>query len=196
MPGNNKAIERLPHMAIRDTVTVWQNTQRILADPKNSGMHQHAKEVLAAVYTEWARRGQLRLKQEGFKWPTTEARTGRFGIDTEEWEKEGLLQYMGYHVGIAKGLNSAYRERILSEIFVMVIPPVFFQDYMTEWSAPGTSMRLQKMAETIAALTRNARRRRDARMQSAIKDWESDLEFLYFNYYVGHFRFVWPVGKI
>ncbi len=103
---------------------------------------------------------------------------------------------MGYHVGIAKGLNSAYRERILSEIFVMVIPPVFFQDYMTEWSAPGTSMRLQKMAETIAALTRNARRRRDARMQSAIKDWESDLEFLYFNYYVGHFRFVWPVGKI
>ena len=33
-------------------------------------------------------------------------------------------------------------------------------------------------------------------MQSAIKDWEQDLEFLYMEYYVSRFHFAWPDSKI
>jgi hypothetical protein len=52
------------------------------------------------------------------------------------------------------------------------------------------------MAETIASFVRNAKRRRDAHMGSAIKDWEADLEFLYFGYYVDRFHFAWPSGSV
>jgi hypothetical protein len=52
------------------------------------------------------------------------------------------------------------------------------------------------MAETIAALTRNARRRRDQKMNAAIRDWEMDLDFLYWEYYVEKFKFDWPNSKI
>ena len=52
--------------------------------------------------------------------------------------------------------------------------------------------RLKKMAETIAALARNAKRRNNASLDQAIRDWEHDLSFLYHTYYVGHFGFGWP----
>jgi hypothetical protein len=53
-------------------------------------------------------------------------------------------------------------------------------------------MRLGPPTDSIAAFTRNAKRKRGSGMWAAIKDWEQDLEFLYTEYYVGHFRFAWP----
>jgi hypothetical protein len=48
------------------------------------------------------------------------------------------------------------------------------------------------MAETIAALARNAKRRADVGMEGAIEDWEDDLDFLFRAFYRGRFRFGWP----
>jgi hypothetical protein len=48
------------------------------------------------------------------------------------------------------------------------------------------------LAETIAALTRNAKGRQFANMKQAIADWEADLEYLRTTIYVGRFHFDWP----
>jgi hypothetical protein len=75
---------------------------------------------------------------------------------------------------------------MLDQIFQSQIPPVFPSVYLNEWGQPRSVKRLKKMAETIAALTRNAKRRRDSRMKTAIRDCENDLNYLYHEYYVGH----------
>ena len=60
----------------------------------------------------------------------------------------------------------------------------------------GSAQRLRKLAETIAALTRNAKRRRDSIMATAIEHWEQDLEFLYYEFYVEKFYFGWPTTDL
>jgi hypothetical protein len=160
-------------------------------------MHARARTLIDAINAEWRRRMGTRIHVKGlFVWPSTEAKGGKGGLNPEEWIKEGLLHLMGYHVGANSTGPQAWRERLLSEIFACQVPPVFPDEYVSDWAEPTSVGRLQKMAETLAALTRNARRRRDAQMDSAIKDWESDLEFLYYEYYVGKFHFAWPTTKI
>jgi hypothetical protein len=182
-------------MDVRQTVTLWQNAQRILRDPGKKQMHEQARSVITAIYADWSSRA-TRPSTEPFNWPMTEAACGNGTLATECWEPEGLLKYMGYRVGLGASSSRQARESVLAGIFECVVPPVFERSYIKEWATPKSPARLQKMAETIAALTRNAKRRRDARMGSAIKDWEQDLEFLYYEYYVGHFRFAWPAVTV
>jgi len=61
-----------------------------------------------------------------------------------------------------------------------------------EWGEPQTAQRLQKMANTLAALTRNAKRHDLRSYATAIDDWEGDLAFLHERYYVHLFQFGWP----
>ena len=184
-------------MGVRSMVTMFQNCTRILSDPKKAAMHVQARERIEAINAEWLRRRGTRIRvQDRFVWPSTEAKGGDGSLNTEEWIKEGLLHLMGYQVGLSNTATQAWRESLLSEIFACQVPPVFPDEYIREWAEPGSVGRLQKMAETLAALTRNARRRRDARMGSAIKDWESDLEFLYYEFYVEKFSFAWPTTKV
>lgn len=126
-----------------------------------------------------------------FKWPETNANIGDGSIDVTEWHKLGVLKVLRYQVG-HDGEPKGVRERILSEVFRTHIPPVFPAGYMSEWSGPQSVPRLQKTAESIAAFVRNAKRRRDSKMLEAISDWESDLRYLYVEYYVGRYHFDWP----
>ena len=188
-----RIIEKLPKMKIKDTMQLWNNCIENIADKKRRKMHSDARAILDAISVEWIRRGKTPPDPaEFFNWPSTEASAGRGGINTHEWLEEGLLKYMGYRVGGTEGLSKAVRERILVEIFQGGIPPVFPHEYLNEWSDSGTPQRLKKLAETIAALTRNAKRRRDSRMATAVMHWEQDLEFLYYEYYVEKFHFGWP----
>lgn len=176
---------------------MFRNCTRILADPKQSASHEAARARIDAINAEWLRRRLNHTQHaERFQWPSTDARAGWGGLNSEEWIEEGLLRFMGYRVGTSSTATSAWRERLLSEIFSCHVPPVFPDEYIDRWAEPGSVGRLRKMADTLAALTRNARRRRDAQMDAAIKEWESDLEFLYYEYYVGKFHFAWPTSKI
>lgn len=67
---------------------------------------------------------------------------------------------------------------------------------MDQWGQPESADRLRKMAEAIAAFARNLKRREDDRMQQAIDSWEGDLDYLFETYYVGHFRFAWPITRV
>lgn len=184
-------------MKMRETVELWRNALRILSDRNKRKQHQAAARVIKEIGREWERRRRAPVDpSEMFRWPGTEADRGSGDLDTSEWIKEGALQYLGYKVGNTDGEIAGVRERILSEMFKGPIPPVFPKVYLDQWSAPSSPARLQKLAETIAALTRNAKRRRDSRMQAAIRDWERDLEYLYMEYYVGKFCFAWPVSAV
>jgi hypothetical protein len=103
---------------------------------------------------------------------------------------------MEYRVGRTNGLEPAVRKLLLAGIFVGPLPPVFPPNYMAQWSVPKSARRLQKMAETLAAFVRNAKRRHDDRLDDAISEWEHDLQFLYERYYLGHFHFSWPTTKV
>lgn len=185
-------VETLPSLKIREMIQLWQNCVQYLSDPSRSKMHGEAKRVIAAISKEWERRGKQPLNgDEHFEWPSTDAKAGNGYIDTSDWLSEGFLKLVGYRVGRTDGLSQNYRQKILSEVFRSHLPPVFPKMYIAEWGPPETAKRLQKMAETIAALTRNARRR-GSLMEAAVNHWEKDLEFLYYEFYVEKFHFGWP----
>jgi hypothetical protein len=189
-------LEKIPTMKIRDTVILWRNALGVLNEPARAAQHPLAQSVIDAVQAEWRRRRRYRNPaDEIFAWPSTEANPGGGNLKTDGWEKEGVLKFMGYQVG-NDGEPQSIRERILSQVFSGPLPPVFPESYLDEWGEPETAIRLQKMAEAIAAFTRNAKRRRDSRMHNSIRDWEKDLEFLYYEYYVTKFYFAWPTTDV
>lgn len=134
-----------------------------------------------------------RREQEGyFEWPSTDAPATLHGYLCDVFfYKDGLLSYVGYRVG-HEGECLMTRQQTLDCVFHNRLPRVDSSEYMQEWAEPGSPERLQKLAETIAALTRNAKRRRDVSLAQAIADWEADLKYLYETYYVGRFGFAWP----
>ena len=188
-----RVIQNLPNMKLINIRQLWINAVTTLADDRKSMKHADAQRVVDAIRKEWERRQKLPSDpSEFFEWPSTEAGRGDGSIDARGWLPEGVFKCMGYKVGSNEGLHKHLRQRILEEIFNGPIPPMFPSEYLNEWGAPGTARRLRKMAETIAAFTRNAKRRRDARMATAIDHWEEDLGHLYYEFYVEKFHFAWP----
>jgi len=133
--------------------------------------------------------------EEGyFRWPHTNSYPGR-GVFNPDWMREkGVLSEMGYRVGRTNGLPDGARRRILDEAYSFDVPYIDDEN-MVEWNSPKTPFRLRKMANSIAAFARNAKRRRDAdRLAEAIADWESDLAYLKMRYYDRRYDhvFFWP----
>lgn len=127
-----------------------------------------------------------------FKWPSTEAPTGSGTLRSFDAPTDGILSLFGYQVGHASQLNAPTRYLILDRIFRMSLPPVLPGSHMALWGMPNSSRRLKKIAETIAALVRNAKRRHNASYSRAIFEWESDLQQLHDTLYIGRFDFGWP----
>lgn len=186
---------KVERMSMRDTVALWRNAIRILADDEQRPKHAEAQKALDAINGEWARR-RREPSDEKFPWPTTVATIGSGGIETAGWIEEGVLKFVGYSVGNTNREPQRIRERILSELFRGTIPPVFPSAYLDEWGDPLSVCRLRKMAETIAAFARNGKRQRRSRMAAAVRDWEHDLDYLYREYYVEKFHFDWPSSHL
>ena len=102
-----------------------------------------------------------------------------------------MLRHIGYRVGETQPMRRETREPLLEFVFECHLPPVGDRTYYFEWGKPLSAQRLGKLANTLAALTRNAKRR-DASLAGAIRDWENDLSFLYRRYYLAFFQFGWP----
>jgi hypothetical protein len=103
-----------------------------------------------------------------------------------------MLCYLGYHVGQTQPTRPEIRCCVLEYIFDCQLPPLNSPSYYSEWGKPQTAHRLYKLANTLAALTRNAKRGDAASWAKAIDDWEHDLALLWNCYYVGFFHFGWP----
>jgi hypothetical protein len=146
-----------------------------------------------ALQAEFSRRHNLAIKDpDHFDWPSTDAPGGARTLGALRSPAEGMLSWLGYHVGATKGEPENHRRFILDTVFSSELPPVDSLTYVLSWGHPSSSQRLHKLADTIAALVRNAKRRRRRNLGQACAEWEEDLLYLYDRYYVGHFRFAWP----
>ncbi|WP_143167853.1 hypothetical protein [Chroogloeocystis siderophila] len=105
--------------------------------------------------------------------------------------QEGLLKLYGYKVGV-NGLPENQRRQILNQIFLYPLRSIDNVSYLNEWGQPGTAKRLKKLAESIAAFTRNAKRHNTGAYNKAIQEWEADLAYLKRTYYNERFDFHWP----
>ncbi|MCJ2375543.1 hypothetical protein LNL84_01695 [Vibrio sp. ZSDZ34] len=131
--------------------------------------------------------------QKTFRWPSTVANEADGILPESQWPQMGMLKAVGYAVG-ASGLNTSSRLKLLRSIYCEKLPYVDSKVYVAEWGRPETATRLKKMAETLAALARNAKRK-NANMKLAIKDWEHDLAWLKDEYYLKHkYTWVWPTS--
>lgn len=200
MPKQRPAVvPKIPSMGMSQLVRLWGNAARLSMDKRKRGekSYSDAVFVLKEIEKEWKRRGTKPPNPEDFfEWPDSTAVGGDGRLSGSAWVKEGVLSYMGYRVGRTDGLSSDIRRRILELVFEGALPPVFEPAYLREWGKPQSAARLQKMAETLAALSRNAKRKKSAQMRSAIKSWDQDLEFLYQNFYIDRFNFAWPTNRI
>ena len=127
-----------------------------------------------------------------FRWPSTAVnKDSNQALEDGHFNyEEGLLKYMGYSVG-QNGAYRSQRREVLNYIYNGQLPRVQSQEYMDQWAESKTSSRLQKLANTIATLARNAKRRHNDDMSLAISEWEEDLTYLKETYYdAGTFR--WP----
>ncbi|WP_343827311.1 hypothetical protein [Sphingopyxis soli] len=182
-------IALLPKSSMYELRQQWLNVLRL----RKAGASAGLSKFQAALIGEWDRRLRQALSDPGrFRWPTTEANRGDGKLNGAEWHSEGVLGFLGYRVGITQGEHDQTRRRILDVTFSSPLPPINGAAYMREWSDPGSAARLRKVAETLAAFVRNAKRKRGGSMDSAIADWERDLDYLFHTYYVGKFAFAWP----
>jgi hypothetical protein len=137
------------------------------------------------------------LLEYGFDWPSTHViKSLNSGTDDVERQEISPLKAKGYTVG-KNGLPENVRHRILNETFSATNQQLgqLVSNYpIKEWGDDNTPARLYKMANHIASLIRNTKRRKASNMDQAIEDWDSDLEWLKISYYdrLG-FSFQWPI---
>lgn len=129
--------------------------------------------------------------REWFQWPTTDAPEGQRDVEITFPVARGLLGFMGYQVG-ARAATASRRQGLLADIFQGDLPSINSQEYMEGWGAPSTGTRLSKIAESIAAFARNAQRRDNDGVNTAVGHWKEDLAFLRSQFYEGRFNFPWP----
>jgi len=180
----NRSTALLPNKTDHELLGLWRNLIRYYDKQPNE-----CEVALARVQAEWQRRAAA--TDAAFAWPSTLAVGGDGRLDGSGWLTDGMLAALGYRVGAMQGASLQERRLILKGVFIGPLPPVGSFAYYESWGQARSSRRLEKLAETIAAFVRNAKRK-SSDMSAAISDWEADLDFLFHEYYVGYFRFGWP----
>jgi hypothetical protein len=138
----------------------------------------------------------IELQNSQFSWSSTSATPGSQDLSSGVFKyEEGLLKQYGYKVG-KNGLPQNERWEILDTIFLCPLSHMSDSVYMGEWGEPKSAKRLRKLAESIAAFARNAKRRNTGSFSKAVQDWETDLEYLKKTYYnTNRFSFQYPNTK-
>jgi hypothetical protein len=132
------------------------------------------------------------LRDAGFEWPFL---CEWIDWEPEEWRFRGVekspLKEMEppYTVGEC-GLDEKPRRRILTKAFNGELPWVESDKYMALWGNPGTRQRLRQMAYHISRQI--PKHRGMWNHDTAVREWEEDLEWLYYEFYKPWMRFRWP----
>ena len=185
---------------------VWYSGRRYW--PKGRGYWQKVRSYWVAIdideksedFNGWLPQA---LEEQGiedwFPWPSTSAPIGVDEMNNVIMHPEGVFSCLGYRVG-KQGTPDDDRQEILDWIFHNKLPRVNDDSYMAEFGEPESSMRLEKMANFLAAEARNFARKRTADYSQSIIHYKDDLDYLYHKYYVGRLGFdkdpnpdfVWP----
>lgn len=191
-PDIARMITGLPDRSLDELQRQWFNVTGMI-DRVGPGKAPPFIAFRTALIREWAKRLAIaEADPRAFPWPTTKAAKGKSGLDSGDWHLIGMLSYLGYRVGTTAGVSAGIRHQILDLCFDGPLPPINGLAYMSGWGAPGSTIRLRKLANELASFARNGKRKHSANLSSAVADWEADLNYLYRQYYVGRFRFAWP----
>lgn len=99
----------------------------------------------------------------------------RFLAGEFEGPEQSPLTYVGYHVGVARGLSSRDRIERLEVCFRVPIPTELYSEYKG-WGEPATTQRLNAM---IAHIGRHAAiRSTQPKYDRAVAEWEADRAWL------------------
>ncbi|MEQ8460192.1 MAG: hypothetical protein RLO52_34165 [Sandaracinaceae bacterium] len=120
----------------------------------------------------------------------------------QELPKVGVLKLSGYSVGRTGIASAQHRSRILAAVFELELPGSWKQivgaDNYASWGTPRSGRRLYKLAYSLAAFIKRARRRENASgvdLTTPKRRWGDDLQFLYSTYYepaMASTAFAWP----
>lgn len=163
------------------------------SDKQKANIKVYLKTIRQALIPRGRQVWQELGHDDWFSWPKTDVLDGitQEKIMEIDWKKEGLLSVLGYHVGYNSWLSEKKRQELLSCAFEVPIGHLK-KGLDKEWGAPRSAARLKKIACSIAAFTRNAKRKKNMDYRQAIDEWESDLAYLYKKYYLDYFQFAWP----
>lgn len=98
------------------------------------------------------------------------------GVDYDKFVAESPLTRLGYRVGKARGLPVAERQEILRRALNDFLPNVRSSEYVASWGGPGTTLRYQRICSHLRLLIE--RSEGNPRMRQAVREWNSDLEWL------------------
>ena len=91
---------------------------------------------------------------------------------------QGLLSFYGYRVGTTDGRTESFRRQTLAKIyFEKKLPLIGSLAYVEEWGEPKSTQRLQKMKNCLVGFL-NGNYPGYLNMETAFKQWQSDLEWL------------------
>jgi hypothetical protein len=169
-----------------------QSVFRILAKP-DSNRWEEAIKLRQDVSCIWGRQA---AEGKWFPWPTTIASPGARRLKGVNWRDKGMLSLLEYRVGETNPTPDDIRWCILQFVFECHLPPMEDAINNLDWGMPQTAQRLKKLANSLAAFTRNAKRQNTVSLATAIDDWEHDLGLLHEKYYLQFFHFGWPATDI
>jgi hypothetical protein len=133
------------------------------------------------------------LMSIGFRWPTIVVRGFGSGSGANmNWRSEGFLKAIGYEVGYHAGNHPSERRRVLARAYRANVPDRFGKEYREYWGEPRSSVRLRRMAHSVARFSRLAQGRSSVDLSEACRHWARDLAWLKRAYYKGREQFAWP----
>lgn len=181
LPSLEGAREHLEYLKEIDS-TSWQVRDR--------DRHLFVEKILTSIVNGTKPQQIIQPDGKYFRWPDTDVGDHSSHRGTVEVTQEvGVLKSIGYQVGL-HAIPLHERRRLLSRVFEHDLTMELERSYLNEWGGARSSLRLKKLAHTIASLTRNMKRRNgDA---PSIEDWEADLAYLKRRYYDGKYDFPWP----
>jgi hypothetical protein len=181
LPNLEEAREHLEYLKEIDSSS-WQERDR--------DRHLFVQNILTSIMNGTKPQQISQPDGKYFRWPDTSVggHSSHWGT-VEVTQEVGVLKSIGYQVGL-HSIPLHERRRLLSRVYEHKLTMALESAYLNEWGSVGSSLRLKKLAHTIASLTRNMKRRNgDA---PSIEDWESDLAYLKQRYYDGKYDFPWP----
>lgn len=188
-----RQIERLPSLSDERLCAVWWDFTQYYLRINHSERSWRDRNFQQCLADEWQRRTLATSHSDApFLWPSTDAAAGQVGLNAQLGPATGILGALGYRVGKA-GAPLKERRQLLDFVFTEDLPPIESAEYMAGWGVPNSGARLQKIAESLAAFVRNAKRRDGNTLMLAIQHWQDDLKYLHGRYYLGRFGFIWPL---
>jgi hypothetical protein len=143
IPDVAGVLTNIPYMSAWDTVQLWRNALKTLADPQKSARHSTARFVLQAVWEEWERREcKLDPDEDGFPWPSTRADEGSRYSQSDKLVTRRVAQvrrlYRRRHRGLGRCRASAPASCALRRTYPSGVSARLHAEMVSAWDSSAS----------------------------------------------------------